>query len=96
MSCPDWKALAAARSRGEEPAEWAGALEHFDGCKLCRNEALHAEPLLVFRRLPGAGMSEAEERSEVESMQAAVAAMRAAERVAPVKAAHWRTASWRR
>ncbi|MFL6192904.1 MAG: hypothetical protein ACJ75H_01940 [Thermoanaerobaculia bacterium] len=96
MSCPDWNALAAARSRGEEPAEWAAAAEHFDGCNACRREALRAEPLLVFRRMPGAGMSEAEERSEVESMQAAVAAMRAAERVAPREASRQRYASWRR
>jgi hypothetical protein len=96
LSCPDWKALAAARARGEEPAAWAEALEHFDACKLCRKEALHADPLLVFRRMPGAEMSEAEEQNEVESMQQAVAAMRAAERVAPARSAVMRAANWRR
>ena len=47
MSCPDWKSLAAHRleKRGVEPAGWAEALEHFDGCALCRKEALKADPI---------------------------------------------------
>ena len=76
MSCPDWTALAARRDDG-----WAAAVEHFDGCTLCRREALLADPLLVFRRLPAAELTPAEERAEVEAVRQAVAAMRTAERL---------------
>lgn len=96
MSCPDWISLAAARERGDEPAGWAAAVEHSDGCKLCRREALRADPLLVFRRMPALELPAAEERSEVEAMQQAVAALRAAERVAPRVASRQRFAAGRR
>lgn len=88
MSCPDWTALAAWRDdrRGAEPAGWSDALAHFDGgCQLCRKAALKSDPNLVFRRLaqvPAATMSEAQERAEVDSVRQAVAAMRAASRLA--------------
>jgi hypothetical protein len=76
VSCPDWNALAARRDDG-----WAAAVEHFDTCILCRREALAADPLLVFRRLPVAELAPAEEAAEVEAVRQAVAAMRTAERL---------------
>lgn len=79
MSCPDWTHAAARREAG--PASWQEAVEHFDGCSHCRRDALAADPLLVFRRLPGAELSPAAERSEVESMRQAVTAMRTASRL---------------
>lgn len=79
MSCPNWRALAV-----ESPA-WDAAVAHFDGgCRLCRREALTAEPTLVFRQLRGVGpatMSPAQEASEVDAVRQAVAAMRTASRV---------------
>jgi hypothetical protein len=75
-----------------EPEGWAEAVEHFDGCPSCRPEALKADPLLVFRRLPVAELTPAEERSEVESVRQAVAAMRTASRLE----SHRRFAGWRR
>ncbi len=87
MSCPDWTALAVRRDDG-----WAAAVEHFDGCTLCRREALAADPLLVFRRLPAADLSPAEEQAEIEGVRQAVAAMRKAERLE----GRWSGARWRR
>ena len=87
MSCPDWTALTAHRDnrRGVEPEGWSEALAHFDGgCQLCRKTALKSDPTLVFRRLaqvPAAAMTEAQERSEIDSVRQAVAAMRAASRL---------------
>jgi hypothetical protein len=89
VSCPDWTALTAHRHdrnhrEGSEPAGWGEALTHLDGCTLCRRQALAADPTLVFRRLaavPAAAMTPAEERSEADSVRAAVAAMRAASRL---------------
>ena len=85
MSCPDWSRFAALRAQGTpqdtEPEGWALAVEHFDGCPSCRPEALKADPLLVFRRLPAAELTPAAERSEVESVRQAVAAMRTASRL---------------
>lgn len=61
MSCPDWTRLAARRLEGleapaaedaGEPAGWDAALDHLETCSRCRHEALEADPLLVFRRLP--------------------------------------------
>jgi hypothetical protein len=81
-TCPEWSRLAVQRTLGDtEPEGWASALEHFDGCVHCRPEALKADPLLVFRRLPVAELNPAEERSEVESVRQAVAAMRTASRL---------------
>jgi hypothetical protein len=76
VSCPDWTTLAASRDDG-----WEAAVEHFDGCTLCRREALAADPLLVFRRLPVAELTPGEEQAEVEAVRQAVAAMRTAERL---------------
>ena len=87
MSCPDWTALAARRDD-----DWTAAVEHFDGCTLCRREALAADPLLVFRRLPVAELSPAEEQAEIEGVRQAVAAMRTAERLEGRR----RFAGWRR
>lgn len=55
MSCPDWTSLAAHRLAGpdaEPPAGWADALGHFDTCSACRDQALAADPTLVFRGVP--------------------------------------------
>ena len=85
MSCPDWSALAALRNEDRrdeaEPAGWSAAVAHFDACPRCRREALLADPLLVFRRLPAMELDVAGERSEAESMRQAVAAMRTARRL---------------
>jgi hypothetical protein len=97
-ACPDWHTLAELRERLDpagphaEPAEWTAALAHFDGCPRCRRQALAAEPLLVFRRLPGAERPAAEESAEAEAMVQAVSAMRAAERLESRR----RFAGWRR
>jgi len=93
VSCPDWSRLSAERKRDlSEPEGWTEALAHFDSCGLCRKEALAADPLLVFRRLPAADLTPAAERLEVESMQQAVAAMRTARRLET----RGRFAGWRR
>jgi hypothetical protein len=78
--------------RDDEPEGWTEALEHFDGCPSCRSEALKADPLLLFRRLPVAELTPAEERSEVESMRLAVTALRHAGRLESRR----RFAGWRR
>jgi hypothetical protein len=90
VSCPEWSHLSARRD--EEPEGWTEALEHLDGCQQCRPEALKADPLLVFRRLPVTELAPAAEQSEVESMHLAVAAMRNAGRL---ESRH-RFAGWRR
>lgn len=99
VSCPDWKTLAAWRAdpSSQEPAEWSGALAHFDrGCQDCRRTALAADPTLVFRRLLAvAEPTPAQEASDVDSMRRAVAAMRAAGRVEAVER-KGRTLSWKR
>lgn len=77
MSCPDWSRFAD-QLRDEERHE---ALEHLDACPGCRPEALKADPLLAFRRLPVTDLAPEEERSEAESMRLAVAAMRNAGRL---------------
>ena len=82
MSCPDWRQLTARRERERaDPEGWAAAMEHFDSCPPCRREALAADPLLVFRRLPKVELGAAEERSEVEAVRQAVTAMRTARRL---------------
>ena len=101
MSCPDWTALVALRERAAdaansanaaEPAGWAEAVAHLDACPRCRREAMAADPLLVFRRLPVAEMPEAVEQAEAESMRQAVAAMRTARRLESRRS----FAGWRR
>lgn len=98
MSCPDWSGLAALRRQDPQeqedadPAGWAAAVTHFDACPRCRREALLADPLLVFRRLPSAELDEAGERSEVETMHQAVTAMRTAQRLESRR----RFTGWRR
>jgi hypothetical protein len=90
-NCPDWTALVALRER-EDAATWAESVAHLDACPRCRREAMAADPLLVFRRLPGTEMPEAEERAEAESMRQAVAAMRTAKRLESRRS----FAGWRR
>jgi hypothetical protein len=93
MGCPDWSALTARRhNAADEPAEWTAAVEHFDGCTLCRRDAVAADPLLVFRRLPVVEMTPAEESSEVAAMRQAVAAMRTGKRLEARRS----FAGWRR
>ena len=92
VSCPDWSRLAAARNEETGAEGWAEAVAHFDTCALCRKEALKADPLLVFRRMPVVEITPAEESLEVESMQQAVAAMRTARRLET----RGRFAGWRR
>jgi hypothetical protein len=93
LSCPDWTALVALRERDDaEPAGWAAALTHLDACPRCRREAMAADPLLVFRRLPVTEMPEAVEQAEAESMRQAVAAMRTAKRLESRRS----FAGWRR
>lgn len=90
MSCPDWTRLVALREGADaEPAEWTEAMAHLDACPRCRREAVAADPLLVFRRLPAV---EHDERAEAESMCQAVAAMRTARRLE----SRQRFAGWRR
>ncbi len=90
MNCPDWRALSARRESdaggGPSPqgganerseGEWRAALEHLDDCEACQDEALAADPTLLFRRLPAfeAGAD------EVAAMQRAVASMRRGETI---------------
>jgi len=93
VSCPDWSRVAARRD--DEPEGWTEALEHLDDCPHCRPEALRADPLVVFRRLPVAELNPDAERSEVESMRLAVAAMRNARNAGRLESRH-RFAGWRR
>ena len=81
MSCPDWSTLTAApatRRRTSEPATWAEAMDHLDACGACRDEALAADPILLFRRLPEVRA----DADEIADMRAGVAALRRAGRVA--------------
>lgn len=84
MSCPDWIRLAAARraaadaAEASEPDGWPEALEHLDGCDDCRSEAVAADPVLLFRRLP----SIEPDAETLDDVRAGVAALRRAERVA--------------
>jgi hypothetical protein len=95
MTCPDWLSLVAARENARgiaeaEPAGWAEAVAHLGACPRCRREAVAADPLLVFRRLPAVEMPEGDERAEAEAMRQAVAAMRTARRLEPRQHAGWR------
>jgi hypothetical protein len=91
VSCPDWRLLTARRRReGADPAGWTEAMDHFDSCPPCRREALAADPLLVFRRLPKVELGPAEEGSEVEAVRQAVAAMRTARRLVARRSFGWR------
>lgn len=72
MRCPEWRSLELRRER--EPVAWSAALTHFDECPHCRDEALAAEPALLFRRLPAPGIS----ADEIADMKLSVAALRRA------------------
>jgi len=79
-SCPDWAGLATARDAAAgDPPGWDDALRHLDGCARCRREAVAADPLLAFRRLPVPDLA----ADEVEAMRLRVAALRGAGRLAP-------------
>ncbi|MEO8197847.1 MAG: hypothetical protein ABI689_14115 [Thermoanaerobaculia bacterium] len=80
MSCPDWRALVAARDAepaADQPA-WAEARHHAAQCGRCREEALLADPLLLFARLPERRAT----AGEIGEMQSAVAALVRAGRIA--------------
>lgn len=77
MSCPDWHALRDRRDAGEEPA-WDEALAHLDGCRHCRDDALDAEPTLLFHALPAPEL----DAGGIEAMKRAVAGMR---RIEPIE-----------
>ena len=99
FACPDadgWRALAAHRAdpRGQEPAEWAAALAHLDGCPGCRRAALAADPTLLFRRLPVPRLGDQEIAQEVADMQRAVAALRTASRVRVRADRGWTRTRW--
>ncbi|MEM8960643.1 MAG: hypothetical protein AAGD38_04125 [Acidobacteriota bacterium] len=96
--CGDWRRLVARRdaASGDEqaPADaaWDRALEHYDQCEACRDEALSADPTLVFRRLPAPTARQA----DVDSMKIAVAALRGAKRIEPAASRppwFWRSAA---
>lgn len=73
MSCPDWQSLCDRRDAGlGEVPGWRAALAHLEACQECEDEALAADPTLLFRRLPVVEVGE----SEVEAMQRAVRSMR--------------------
>ena len=80
MTCPDWRALVAA-GQAEPAADvpaWAEARRHAADCSRCRVEALAADPLLLFARLPERTVAP----REIAEMQGAVAALVRASRVA--------------
>jgi hypothetical protein len=84
--CPDWRRLDPAdRDAPNAPhaaARWREALRHLDsGCPRCRQEALAADPTLIFRRLPAPELDAAQEAEEVAAARLAVAAMRTASRL---------------
>jgi hypothetical protein len=78
--CPNWGQLAAARDASPaDPPGWDQALRHLDECPRCRPEAMAADPLLAFRRLPPLLVAE----DEAERMRLRVAALRGAGRLTP-------------
>lgn len=87
-SCPDWRALVAARDEASttgapddasRDAAWRQALAHLATCRGCRPAALAAEPTLLFQSLPRIDVT----TDDLLAMRQAVAAMRRAERVSP-------------
>jgi len=105
-SCYDWPALTAHRRDrlADEPAAWREALAHLDGCADCRRAALAADPTLLFQSLaargsesaarePRGAFQELDEQAEVESALQAFTAMRAARRVAGLRAGLLRRAA---
>ncbi len=70
MSCPDWLRLV--RVQEEDPESWQAALRHAEDCDVCFDDALEAEPTLLFRRLPAARAS----RQDIDAIKDAVATMR--------------------
>ena len=78
MNCPDWRALTDRRDAGTlDETRWQEALGHMDDCGPCQEEALAADPTLLFRHLP----TITADASQVQSMQQAVASMRRSEAV---------------
>lgn len=79
-ACPDWRRLAAGRRElGDE--RWDEALDHAADCRLCRGEALAADPALIFRRMPELALEGDALAAEVAALQQGVATLRAASRL---------------
>lgn len=76
MSCPDWPRCVALQD--EEPQAWDDALRHLDSCDACFDEAMDADPTVLFRRLPAPETSAA----DIASIKDAVATMRRTEPMA--------------
>ena len=94
MSCPNWTHLAdVVESERDASPEWGAAMEHFDRCESCRQDAIAVDPALVFRRLPGWSV----DAEEIASMKDSVAALRKAEstreRMSPAPTSRF---AWRR
>lgn len=83
MTCPDWRALVAARDAepAADPLTWSQARRHAAECSRCRGEALAADPLLLFARLPERTVAP----QEITAMQAGVASLIRAGRVVEVR-----------
>lgn len=73
--CPDWTSLVAVRDEERYDETWDRALQHLEHCPHCRENAFSLEPTLIFQDLPALEV----ERSDVEEMKQAVAAMRRAQ-----------------
>ena len=96
MSEIDWQRLADEHDRdpGMDSAEWLEALARFDEDPAEREQALDADPLLLFRGLP----EEETGPADVEAMKLAVASMRMANdslrRADEQAAVSWSAGSW--
>lgn len=73
MSCPDWLRLV--RVQDEDPESWQAALQHAEDCDDCFEDALEAEPTMLFRRLPAPRASQL----DIEAIKSGVASMRRAQ-----------------
>lgn len=88
-SCPDWLHLAALQD--DEPDAWAAALEHLDSCEACFDDALAADPTVLFRSMPVPQMS----AEDIASIQDAVHTMRRTEPLARREEPPRRRFGWR-
>jgi hypothetical protein len=95
-ACPNWTDLVAHRyARAEqEPRGWGDALAHAEACARCRQEAIAADPTLVFRRLATAGTPREARDVDVAAMRQAVATLRRARALEPARQSNrWRWAA---
>jgi hypothetical protein len=95
MSCPAWDRLVAHRYEGpraheaQEPPGWREALDHLDSCSRCREEALAADPSLVFRSLSRESTGPRIDAGEIEALRTGVHALRRAHRVEEPSRTEW-------